>query len=245
MIKEELLQIVKEAPLPKHIAVIMDGNGRWAQAKGQGRFMGHRAGAAALRRVVEGARTIGIEYLTVFAFSTENWSRPKDEVSLLMTLLSDYLDKETDNLLEQDIKLQFIGDYKKLNALLVKKIEQSMKKTEKCEHTVLTIAMNYGGRQDICRAARNLAQKVQTGEITPEQIDETLFQKALYTGNMPEVDLLIRTSGEKRISNFMLWQSAYAELVISDIFWPDFDENDLMNTIIEFQHRQRRFGNVK
>ena len=244
LIKEQLLEKINMKKLPCHIAVIMDGNGRWAVQRGQNRFAGHRAGAEALRKTVEEARRLGISYLTVFAFSTENWSRPKEEVSLLMRLLAEYLDKETANLLDKDIRLNFIGDISALDEKLVKQMQQSMTKTAHCEHMTLTIAVNYGGRQDICQAARRLAEEVQAGNLQPADIDEKLFADMLFTKDMPEVDLLLRTSGEKRISNFLLWQTAYAEIIIQDIFWPDFDENALLDAVLEYQQRSRRFGKI-
>lgn len=244
LINEQLLEKINMQKLPCHIAVIMDGNGRWAQQRGQNRFAGHKAGAEALRKTVEESRRLGIKYLTVFAFSTENWSRPKEEVSLLMRLLAEYLEKETANLLDKDIRLNFIGDTAALDEKLVQQMHQSMAKTAHCQHMILTIAMNYGGRQDICQAARRLAAEVQAGSLQPADINEKLFTAMLYTGEMPEVDLLLRTSGEKRISNFLLWQTAYAEIIIQDIFWPDFDENALLKAIWEYQQRSRRFGKI-
>lgn len=240
----ELQAAVRKAPLPRHIAVIMDGNGRWGKAHNGGRTAGHRAGAESLRRIVEEARRSGIGFLTVFAFSTENWARPKEEIDLLMSLLDSYLDGETDNLLRQGIRLNFIGDYHRLSPKLTAKIEQSMAKTAVCRHMTLTIAINYGGRQDICRAARQAASLAAAGQLEPQSIDEAYFGKLLYTGHMPDVDLLIRTSGELRLSNFMLWQLAYAELYICDTLWPDFDEKGFLGAVYAFQGRKRRFGGI-
>lgn len=226
----------------RHVAIIMDGNGRWAKARGLPRAMGHQHGADAVRRVVRAARELGLEYLTLFAFSSENWRRPVEEVRDLMGLLRLYLRREIKELAENNIRLRVIGDLSALSDDLQKLICDGEALTERNTALTLVIAINYGGHADIVRAARELALAVSRGEIAPEDITEQQFAGALYTADLPDPDLLIRTSGEQRISNFLLWQLAYSELVFDPVLWPDFDKSHLERAIADFQQRDRRFG---
>ena len=242
---EKLLSQIDKQKIPGHIAIIMDGNGRWAGERGLKRSAGHRFGTETLRLIVEQSRGLGIKYLTVFAFSTENWKRPEEEVWLLMSLLDEFLDKETMNLHRQGIKLNFIGQWRELAPSLVAKICRYMEVTAQNEQMTLNIAVNYGGRQELLLAARRLAAEVVGGTLTPEQIDEATFSAKLDTAGMPDPDLLIRPSGEQRISNFLLWQMAYTEFYYTNIYWPDFDKEQLLLAILEYQKRSRRYGGLK
>lgn len=235
---------INEKKLPRHIAVIMDGNGRWAKKHGKPRVFGHRNGVKAVREVTEAAAELGVEYLTLYAFSTENWSRPKLEVSALMALLVDTLHKEIETLNENNIRLQAIGDLKKLPDSTYKALLAGIENTKNNTRMTLVLALNYSAKWDIARAAAQLAGEVQAGMLTPEQIDETRLAGALSTHGMPDPELLIRTSGEHRLSNFLLWQIAYAELYFSPVFWPDFRKQHLYEAIIDFQRRERRFGKI-
>ena len=230
--------------LPRHIAIIMDGNGRWAKQHGKPRVFGHRNGVTAVRETTEAAAELGVEYLTLYAFSTENWSRPKLEVSALMRLLVDTLHKEIDTLNKNDIRLQAIGDVSKLPEKTYKALLDGIENTKDNKRMTLVLALNYSAKWEITEASRRLAHRVLTGEISPEQIDETAFANALNTSGMPDPELLIRTSGETRLSNFLLWQIAYAELYFTPIFWPDFRKEHLYRAIIDFQKRERRFGKI-
>ncbi len=230
--------------LPRHVAIIMDGNGRWARKRLMPRLEGHRQGAKAVRRAVEFCRTREIQVLTLYAFSTENWQRPKSEVSGLMKLLSQFLDSELEEIHEKNIRFVTIGETSRLPAELERKIDNAKKKTAGNEAMVLNIALSYGGRQDILEAAKKIAKEVQNGILEPNSISTDHFSDLLWTAGLPDPDLLIRTGGERRISNFLLWQCAYSELYFSDLLWPDFDENEFTNALVEYQSRQRRFGMI-
>lgn len=229
---------------PQHVAIIMDGNGRWAKARGLPRVAGHRRGADAVRRVVRGAGELGIPVLTLFAFSTENWTRPADEVADLMGLLRHYLRSELDELRKNGARLRVIGNRDGLAADIVRDIADAETMTVGNTRIDVNICINYGSRDEILRAARNLAQRVAAGEITASGIDQQSFERELLTAGLPDPDLLIRTSGEQRISNFLLWQCAYSELVFVDTLWPDFGKEHLEQAIVEFRKRERRYGGV-
>lgn len=228
--------------LPRHIAIIMDGNGRWAKKHALGRVAGHRKGAEAVRRTVRACRNWGIKYLTLFAFSSENWSRPAKEVNALMRLLKEYIASEVEEIRAHGIRLNVIGEWQALRGDIRLLVEDAMKKTAQNDAMIWTIALSYGGRGEIVEAARRIGEDVAQGRILPKDIDQQLFTRYLYTYNLPDPDLLIRTSGEYRISNFLLWQSAYTEFYFTDVLWPDFSEEDLMAAIREYQRRERRFG---
>ncbi len=227
---------------PKHIAIIMDGNGRWAQDRGLPRIAGHRQGAEAVRRSVEACRELGVSYLTLFAFSSENWKRPAAEVDDLMGLLRLYLRREISGLAKNDVRLKIIGDRNKLSEDIRALITEGETRTRQNAGLTLTIAISYGAQAEIVNAARLIAAAHKRGEIDLDEIDEGLFSRFLYTESMPDPDLVIRTSGEQRLSNFMLWQSAYAELLFMDVYWPDFDKQALIKAIDSFNTRERRFG---
>jgi undecaprenyl diphosphate synthase len=232
------------SPGPQHIAIIMDGNGRWAKSRGLPRVAGHRRGADAVRRVIRGAGELGIPVLTLFAFSTENWTRPADEVSDLMGLLRHYLRHELEELGRNGARLRVIGDRDRLAKDIVKDIVDAEARTRTNTRIDVNICINYGARDEILRATRTLARKVAAGEFSADKIDETSFERELLTAGVPDPDLLVRTSGEQRISNFMLWQCAYAELVFVDTLWPDFGKEHLEQAIAEFRKRERRYGGV-
>jgi undecaprenyl diphosphate synthase len=229
---------------PLHVAIIMDGNGRWAAARGLQRTHGHRRGADAVKTASECAVRLGVRYLTLFGFSSENWGRPDWEISDLMGLLRYYLRSEVGFLQEHSIRLKVIGDRDRLAPDIVQAIESVERDTAGNSRLTLTIALSYGGRAEICRAARRLAAEAAAGRLDPAMIDETLFSGFLYTWDMPDPDLVIRTSGEQRISNFLLWQVAYAEMVFLDTYWPDFSRQDFEQAIAEFSRRDRRYGSV-
>ncbi|GGH03424.1 isoprenyl transferase [Mucilaginibacter phyllosphaerae] len=228
--------------LPRHIAVIMDGNGRWAKGKGKLRVFGHHNGVLSVRDIVESAGELGIEYLTLYTFSAENWSRPKFEVTAIMELLISTLNKEIAKLQKNNVRLNAIGDLQMLPGKCHQELQHAIDKTAGNTGLVLTLALSYSSRGEIVNAARALAVKVQSGEIQPADIDEKLFENNLYTGGMPNPELLIRTSGEYRISNYLLWQIAYAELYFTAKLWPDFRREDLYEAILDYQKRERRFG---
>jgi undecaprenyl diphosphate synthase len=232
------------SPGLRHVAIIMDGNGRWAKARGLPRIAGHRRGAEAVRRVVRGAGELGVPVLTLFAFSTENWQRPATEVSDLMGLLRHYLRNELDELRNNGARLRVIGNRAGLASDIVRDIDQAEVSTRTNTRIDVNIAINYGARDEIVRAARRLAEQAERGELPAERIDEARFESELLTADIPDPDLLIRTSGEQRISNFMLWQCAYAELVFVDTLWPDFGKEHLEQAIAEFRRRERRYGGV-
>jgi len=237
-----LAKIADGAPTPLHVAIIMDGNGRWANARGKPRNAGHRAGAEAVRRTIEAAAALGIKHLTLFSFSSENWKRPATEVSDLMGLLRLYLRKEVTTMVDKNVRLKVIGERGRLSADIISAIDEAEARTAHCSGLTLVLALNYGGRAEIVQASKALAKAVAAGDFDPDAIDETMFAGALETAGMPDPDLLIRTSGEQRISNFLLWQLAYAEFVFVDKHWPDFGSDDLAAAIKEFGNRERRFG---
>jgi len=228
--------------VPRHVAIIMDGNGRWAERKGLPRVAGHRAGAEAVRRAMRAAVDHGVEVLTLYAFSSENWRRTKEEISDLTALMRFYLDRELGRLMKEGVRLQLIGDYSAFGPELVGKLERAVEQTDENRRLTLVVALNYGSRGEIAAAARALAEKAATGEIEPDQVDEEAIGAGLQTHGLPELDLLIRTSGEVRLSNFLLWQAAYAELLFLDVLWPDFDEKTFGEALEQFASRQRRFG---
>ena len=228
--------------IPKHIAVIMDGNGRWAKKKGKNRLFGHQNGIKALKILIEESARLNISYLTLFAFSTENWKRPKKEISTIMRLIVLVLKKELKTMMDNKIKLETIGDLEKLPENVKSNLIKTVNKTKNNNKLTLTVAINYGGKEDISNAFKLLLEKVKNNIISPKKIDELIINNHLYTRNLPDVDLLIRTSGEQRISNFLLWKIAYAELYFSNVLWPDFNEKCLHNAIISYQNRERRFG---
>ncbi len=241
-VKIDSLEDVNMKALPKHTAIIMDGNGRWAKKKGKLRVFGHEQGVKTVRKTVEDCARLGLEYLTLYTFSTENWNRPKFEVETLMRLLMSSLKKELETLNHNNIKLNTIGDIASLPKTAHKELLDVMEKTKNNTGMTLTLALSYGARDEIKNAVQQISAKVKNNIISPENIDETIINNHLYTHNLPDVDLLIRTSGEHRISNFLLWQIAYAELYFIDVFWPDFSEHHLLEAIKNYQNRERRFG---
>jgi undecaprenyl diphosphate synthase len=228
--------------LPKHIAIIMDGNGRWAKEKGFLRVFGHENGTKSVRTTVESCAELGIENLTLYAFSTENWNRPKLEVKTLMQLLISSLKKEIGTMQKNSIRLNAIGNLEHLPERVLKELLHVIDETKDNTQMTLTLALSYGSRDELINAMKQICDKVKNNIISVENIDETLINQHLYTQNLPDVDLLIRTSGEKRISNFLLWQIAYAELYFTDVYWPDFTDKNLYEAIINYQKRERRFG---
>ena len=228
--------------LPKHLAIIMDGNGRWAEKKGKNRVQGHSDGVRAVQEVVEEAIQLKIKYLSLYAFSTENWSRPQEEIGILMKLLVNTLRSEFEKLLENRIKLKVIGNIDQLPDFVQEELRYVVNQTQNNNEMTLTLALSYGGREELTNTLKQIADKVKNNIISPEDLDESVINEHLYTCDLPDVDLLIRTSGEKRISNFMLWQVAYAELYFSEVLWPDFTKEDLHKAIINYQKRERRFG---
>jgi len=228
--------------LPNHLAIIMDGNGRWAKQKGMLRIFGHENGTKSVREVVEASAELGIRFLTLYAFSTENWKRPKMEVQTLMNLLVTSLKKEIKTLQDNNIKLSAIGCLDDLPKKAHEELHEVIERTKQNTRMTLTLALSYGAREELISAIKELTNKVKNNIISAETIDESIINKHLYTRNLPDVDLLIRTSGEQRISNFLLWQSAYAELYFTDTLWPDFKRQDLYKALINYQHRERRFG---
>lgn len=236
------IESIQKGPLPGHLAIIMDGNGRWAKERGKMRVFGHESGVRAVRSTVESAAKIGIKYLTLYAFSTENWKRPKLEVDTLMRLLVSSLKKELKTLHENDIRLNAIGRINTLPKRAMSELEDVIEQTKDNKTMTLTLALSYGSREELTTAFKALASKVKNNIISPANIDETIINNHLYTHDLPDVDLLIRTSGEYRISNFLLWQIAYAELYFSEVFWPDFSEQHLIEALKDYQNRERRFG---
>ena len=228
--------------VPRHVAIIMDGNGRWAAKRGLPRAAGHRAGAEALRKTLRAAADHGVQVLTVYAFSSENWRRSAEEISDLTALMRFYLERELKSLEKERVRLKLIGDYSAFGPELVERLERAVERTAKYDRLTLVIALNYGSRAELVAAAKELAKRVQSAKLSPADIDEAAFATELQTHDLPELDLLIRTSGEVRLSNFLLWQAAYAELLFLDTLWPDFDETVFAEAIAEFASRQRRFG---
>ena len=241
---EDLLLDLDLAKLPRHVAIIMDGNGRWAAERNRPRVAGHRAGADSVRRTVETCARLGIECLTLYAFSTENWKRPRFEIRALMDLLVEYLRKELRSIKENNIQFRMIGRSEELHISVLEQIRKAELSTFQNTGMRLNIALNYGGRTEIVDAVRKLSRDVAAGRLHPDDIDEELIRGALYTRALPDPDLLIRTSGEMRISNFLLWQIAYAEIHVTDTLWPDFGERDLFCALIDYQKRDRRYGRV-
>jgi undecaprenyl diphosphate synthase len=231
--------------LPRHVAIIMDGNGRWARERGRPRIFGHRAGIESVRDVVRACSELGIEYLTLYTFSRENWRRPKAEVSSLMNMLRELLRKEVKELDENDVRIETIGRTRDLPEPVQKELLRAIEKTRDNKGLVLVLAISYGGRDEIVDAAARAAIAVLDGEITADQIDERTFRRFLYAPGIPDPDLLIRTSGELRVSNFLLWQIAYAEIWVTDLLWPDFRRGELFRALLDFQKRVRRFGGVE
>ncbi len=238
----QLKEQIDNLRLPKHVAVIMDGNGRWAKEKGKLRVFGHKNGVKAVRQTVESAAEIGIKVLTLYAFSTENWNRPKLEVEMLMNLLVSSLKKELKLLLKNNISLRAIGDITTLPSRTQKMLNEVIEKTKGNTHLILNLALSYSSKEEIVNAFKNISKKIVNNELSVEEIDKNIINNHLYTRNLPNVDLVIRTSGEKRISNFLLWQIAYAELYFTSVFWPDFGKEEFYKAIIDYQQRERRFG---
>ncbi len=231
-----------EKVVPRHVAIIMDGNGRWAKQHGLERVEGHRAGAMAVKKLVESLKETGIQYLTLYAFSTENWKRSKEEVDALMELLAEFIDANLHLLMENNVRLLVTGRIEGLPEKAREKLKDAIRKSAENTAGTVIFALNYGGRAEIADAARKIAQKVQKGEVSPEQIDEKLFAQNLYLPDVPDPDLLIRTSGELRLSNFLLWELSYSEIYVTDTYWPDFGLAELNKAIEAYQKRNRRFG---
>ena len=228
--------------VPRHVAIIMDGNGRWAKARGLPRAAGHRQGAEAARKVLRAAGEAGVECLTLYAFSSENWRRPEEEINDLMGLLRFYIGKELDNLHKEGVRLVILGDHKAFQPDVARMIDQAVARTAGNSRMTVAIALNYGARNELTQAARSIAQRVEAGQIAPADVDEALIEATLDTAGLPPLDLLIRTSGEYRLSNFLLWQSAYAELLFVDTLWPDFDAEAMSAALATYAGRERRFG---
>ena len=234
--------LINTDQLPQHIAIIMDGNGRWAKQRGKVRVFGHEQGARSVKEVTECCAELGVKYLTLYAFSTENWKRPKLEVQTLMKLLISSLRKEIKGLMENDIRLSAIGNLEALPKKVHEELIHVIEETKSNKRMTVTLALSYGSREEITHAIKEISAKVKNNIISPEKIDESIINEHLYTRNLPEVDLLIRTSGEQRISNFLLWQIAYAEMYFSEVLWPDFSKENLYEAIVNYQNRERRFG---
>ena len=239
---QEILEKIDKNNLPKHVAIIMDGNGRWAKSRGEERTFGHKNAISAVRNAISACNKVGVEYLTLYTFSTENWNRPNVEVDTLMSLLSETLLEEAEELFSKGIRLHVIGEIEKLPYLVKEQLLNVVDLTKNNTKSNLVLALSYGSQREILNAVKEIAQEVKEGKISAEDINEKLFENHLYTKDLPPVDLLIRTSGEVRISNFLLWQIAYAELQFLDIFWPDFQEDHLYQCIINYQNKERRFG---
>ncbi|GGP04120.1 isoprenyl transferase [Cloacibacterium rupense] len=240
--EQNLLDIIDKRNVPKHIAIIMDGNGRWAKSRGEERTYGHKNAISAVRNAIAACAKAEVEYLTLYTFSTENWNRPEDEVTTLMTLLSESLIKESDELISKEIRMHVIGEINQLPELVKEQLMNVVDITKNNSKTNLVLALSYGSQKEILNAVKDIAKEVKEGKVELDSIDEKMFENYLYTKNIPPVDLLIRTSGEVRISNFLLWQIAYAELQFLDIYWPDFTEEDLFQCILNYQNKERRFG---
>jgi undecaprenyl diphosphate synthase len=236
---------LKRDRLPRHVAVIMDGNGRWAKQRGLPRIMGHRQGVDVLKDLLRCCRDWGVQALTAYAFSTENWGRPLEEVDFLMTLFERVLRRELKEMMAESVRIQFVGNLEALPQSLQEEIDRAVTQTQANPGIQFTVATNYGGRQEILQACRAIATQVQQGLIQPDEIDNALFEQHLYTVGLSDPDLLIRTSGEMRLSNFLLWQMAYAEIYVTDTLWPDFDRAEFHQALCAYQQRDRRFGKVK
>lgn len=243
---EEILKShIDQNRLPQHVAIIMDGNGRWASKRNKPRTFGHEAGVEAVRKTVRAAAELGIKYLTLYTFSVENWNRPREEVTALMKLLSRTTRREIDELNRNNVRLITTGRIEGLSLSRRQALNLAMDRTKENTGLVLNLALNYGGRTEIIDAVRSIAEEVRSGKLDPAKIDEGLFSKHLYTAQLPDPDLLIRTSGEMRISNFLLWQTSYTEMYVTDVLWPDFGRKELFDAVIEYQKRDRRFGKVR
>ncbi|MGA2462788.1 MAG: isoprenyl transferase [Thermodesulfobacteriota bacterium] len=236
------MEEIDKEKLPRHIAIIMDGNGRWAKKKNLNRISGHIKGVDAVREIVTACRELGIKVLTLYAFSIENWKRPKDEVGALMGLLMEYLFKEREEMVQNNIRLSAIGRIEDLPLEVQNTLRETSKKTEQCDGMILNLALSYGGRSEILHAVQGILSDFQKGKIKPEEVNLQRFSQYLWTRGIPDPDLLIRTSGEFRISNFLLWQIAYTELYVTETLWPDFDRKELLKAIAAYQSRERRFG---
>ncbi|MBW7996741.1 MAG: isoprenyl transferase [Candidatus Glassbacteria bacterium] len=238
-------RVIAGGNIPHHVAIIMDGNGRWAQERGKPRVFGHQHGMHAVRDVVEGCREIGCAALTLYAFSEENWKRPAAEIKVLMRLLRHYIERERENLKENDIRLQCLGRMEKVAPAVRGALVEAMEYTADCSSMVLNLAISYSSRSEIVDAVREISRRVAAGSLDPGEIDEETVARSLYTRDLPDPDLLIRTSGEFRVSNFLLWQIAYTEIYITSVLWPDFRKPDLYQAVLDYQKRERRFGMVK
>lgn len=246
MAKEDLKEkILKKGNLPRHIAIIMDGNGRWARKRGLPRIAGHRAGVKTVRRIVEAAGELKLSFLTLFTFSTDNWQRPREEVSAIMNLLYETTKRELTELEKNNVRLISTGNIDEFSSKRREILKKAIERTKDNTGLVLNLALNYSGRSEILNAVKRILEDVSSGIIKPEEVDEKLFSSYLYTKDLPDPDLLIRTSGEMRISNFMLWQTSYTELYVTDVLWPDFSVNDFYQAIWAYQNRQRRFGKIE
>jgi undecaprenyl diphosphate synthase len=243
--KNDLSKRIDKQKVPEHVAIIMDGNGRWATNRGLPRSFGHHKGVSVLKEIIKVSKKLGCKVLTVYAFSTENWTRPEKEVDFLINLFSEVLRKEVDEIHQESIKIKFIGDLTPFPDTLKKVIYSSESLTKNNNNFLFNVCLNYGGRQEIVKVAKELAFKSYAGEIKPSEVDEKLFNSELLTHGTKDPELLIRTSGEKRISNFLLWQLAYSEIYISDVMWPDFNEFEFLKAIIDYQSRNRRFGGIE
>lgn len=243
MAEKKTISLGENVSVPVHVGVIMDGNGRWAKKRGMPRKFGHREGAKTFRAITRHAKALGIQYITYYAFSTENWKRPKDEVDAIMDLFEKYLDEVRD-FIEENIRVRFIGDRSRLSENLQKKMASVEEDSKDFDSMTLVLAINYGGRDEICHAAKTLAQQVKEGKLEPEDITMDMIERNLYTEEIPPVDLVIRPSGEQRLSNFMIWQAAYAEFYYTNILWPDFKGADLEKAVLAYSERNRRFGGV-
>lgn len=239
-----LVEQIDKNNIPNHVAIIMDGNGRWAKNNGKERTFGHKSALGAVRSSIKTCQILGINYLTLYAFSTENWNRPKLEVNVLMTLLSSAIKDEINELHKNGVRLNVIGDLSKLPKKAFKDLTQAMEKTKDNTDCVLTLALSYGSKEELLQAMKSIAQKYKDGEISDNDFNEELVHQNLYTHDLPMVDLMIRTSGETRISNFLLWQIAYAELYFTEVLWPDFNEEEFYKAILNYQNRERRFGKI-
>ena len=235
-------EIVDLDRIPDSVAIIMDGNGRWAQARGLDRSAGHIEGVNTVRRITEAASELGVKFLTLYTFSTENWNRPKEEVDALMHLIVVAIERETPDLIKNNVRLRMIGDTSRMPANALNRLEQCIDETSHCNGLTLVLALSYSARWDICNAARAIADDVRRGAISPDDVDDNAFASRLSTSFIPDPDLLIRTGGDQRVSNFLLWEIAYSELVFNPAFWPDYSKQDFENDIAVFQRRQRRFG---
>lgn len=241
---QTLLEQIDKAAVPNHIAIIMDGNGRWAQKRTLGRVKGHMAGAKIIRHLTKIASDIGVRHLTLYCFSTENWRRPMEEVNFLMELIRNYLIEQANAMVEEGVRLSALGDISVLPEKVQRELKRVTEMTKDCDTITLNLALNYGGRDEILHAVNRIAADVKEGRLVPGEIDSDAFEQYLYTHFLPDPDLLIRTSGELRLSNFLPWQTAYTELYFTDVNWPDFDDDEFYRAILSYQHRHRRFGGL-